>query len=98
MVLLEWLPEDSAVARALTDGHTWTSVHALLWEIAHRQSVSHHLSAAQVSRGVMKKIKFPKKLRFPWSKPESGTRYGHVRKEDQQAAAQYLLDMFKKTT
>lgn len=63
-VLIEHLPEGSALHRAKYEGRTWTSQHALLWTIAQLLMVR-DAHAIQIGGG---KAKTPTWREFPWTK------------------------------
>ena len=64
-MLVEQLPQDSAVDRAHTDGQTWTWNEQLLWLLVRR--IEENTVVIGKSLG-NKKLKLPKEHpRFPWS-------------------------------
>lgn len=65
-VLVEHLPPGSALHRARNDGHQWTNVESLLWQLVYYVRV---LDQRLVwHKG--KRAKWPKWLQFPWSREE----------------------------
>ena len=63
-VLIECLPEDSALHRAKQQGRTWTSQHALLWTVAQLLMVQ-DAHAIQIAGG---KARVPAWREYPWTK------------------------------
>lgn len=93
-VLLAGLPEDNAITRALNDGHVWTTTHVILWQMLGKLTDLAGLvrSALQIKGN---KFKWP---RDPWTKAEDGKSIGHVAKEDQPLAVDYLTSMYASTS
>ena len=72
-MLIENLPADSAVYRAMNDGHTWTWVEAILWQILHETKVLDQ--RAVWAKG--KKPKWPKWRALPWKKATTEKKIGN---------------------
>ncbi|ATW62875.1 hypothetical protein FGG65_gp13 [Corynebacterium phage phi673] len=88
-VLLSGLPEDNAITRALNDGHTWTTTHVILWQMLGKLTdLAGIVRSAVQAKG---KFKWPKD---PWTKPDDGKTIGHVAKEDQPLAVDFLTSMY----
>lgn len=78
-VLINGLPQDSALHRASTDGHTWMWREELAWQTIHALRVIDERLSWQKTR----KFRKPKFSRFPWSRNERrfGNRGGGSTKE-----------------
>lgn len=92
-VLLAGLPEDNAISRALHDGRTWGTTHVILWQILGRLAdISSLIRSALKAKG---SFKWPQD---PWSKAEDGKAIGHVAKEDQHLAVDFLTSLYDPPT
>ncbi|APT92692.1 hypothetical protein CPHO_07060 [Corynebacterium phocae] len=81
------MPEGSALHRAKNGGHTWTTLHSILWG-----SAGELYRASSFWRGYLK----VKNDRFewpatPWEEKNDSSRYGRVEDSDRAAAAAYLM-------
>lgn len=88
-VLIAGLPEDSALHRARNDGHTWTTLHAMVWwcvgELVHNNGFWRGYLKAKNDR-----FKWPA---TPWAKKDGEKKWGRVAPEDRLAAAEYLQSL-----
>lgn len=78
-MLIEQLPPDSALHRALNGGQVWTWQEELLWRLV--QLLERNESWWRWSKG--KAPKWPRHKRFPWEKDTVtlGDRGGHTSAE-----------------
>lgn len=63
-VLVEHLPPDSALHRAHNDGHRWTNLEALVWQLIYFVRVLDQRLVWQKG----KRPKWPKWAQYPWSR------------------------------
>lgn len=99
MSLLKGLPEDNAVSRVKNDGHTWTTMHALVWNLQHMATRNDVWQAKIHNPKANKSTKFPKWKRFPWSEDpgqQESKKWGRVEEKDRPAALAFLMSMTKK--
>lgn len=88
-MLIDGLPEDSALHRAINKGRLWTLDRQILWLIA-GQTVR-TAAYTRASAGVKKHRDLPAWPDTPWDESENTpTRYGKVAEADRSAALEYL--------
>lgn len=88
--LLDGLPEDNAITRAVNDGRAWGTTHALLWQV-----LGTLVNIAGLIRAALQiktnTFKWPVD---PWTKVDDGKTIGRVDKDDQVDAISYLSQMY----
>lgn len=89
-VLIDGLPEGSALHRARLDGHEWTSVHDLLWTLVQAVPRREKLLARQLNKQQAQGLKMPKLKTYPWDPDQDQSRYGKNNAGDEEAALSYL--------
>jgi hypothetical protein len=89
MALINGLPEDSALHRAMNGNHLWTTEHSLQWSTIFWLRRIESMLAAQ---GVQKRPKEVKQPKVPWE-DDTVKRTGHVEEEDQEDAVKFLMGL-----
>ena len=97
--LIRWLPEDSALHRAMAENHLWTTETQIMWQMLHMLARIDTAWNAYLTGA--KKIEYPKWTQFPWDKPQGRDgvqRYGQVDEADREAAIRYLIGLNQSTS